>query len=653
MLCAMRFRAYLRWVAGVFLLLILTAHFTLRYAFNTPKFKAAATGFLHRATGRPANYDRIRCRLFPFSLEIGNPVLQEPDGHGEFASAPKITARLNLRAGEIAALGIEQPVIRIARHPDGSWNISDWFDQRPRTTPAAAAPAPPEKTSTRRAESPAAAASLIRRIEINNGRLEIGGLDSRQPQRVQTLRKVDFSIEDTSAAVPLQGRIRAQFGRSSTLEAELNAPPRQDYLKAPDRWPLTLRGQIHLGHPEDLGELWPALATPPLAGDAHFEIRGTPAEGGQLHLSVQVPPNLSGGLLEIAATLQAQFTLPAAAAEVQGEQDGPPAAPAAAEASAKELPFWQRLAAEGTLSSPRLAIGANILSNLFARWTLQEGRLLFEEIQARAYDGRLEARGDIQLGPAPIRWRLESFAGENLAVEKILAANAVEPLSAFSGRLHVQGRARGKHIGADALPAVLAEARLQLEPLQEICADGSRLDHFWQQLDHPLLKSLLPRLKPRIEEARQARGHVVTSRYETARARFVLQNAIVRLPEAELAQAGYRLTAAGSWRMADDHLQLTARLAIPPAETAAISGGRDLTAILPIEQGSLILPFYVRGPRRDPVIQPDFEQLFFRIRAPTSVPPAGTDGQNSAGSAASFSTLLQDLVPLLLPPNSK
>ena len=57
---------FLGWLAGVAILLLLTAHFTLRHALNTPKFKAAATGFIQRTTGRTAEYARIDYTLFPF-----------------------------------------------------------------------------------------------------------------------------------------------------------------------------------------------------------------------------------------------------------------------------------------------------------------------------------------------------------------------------------------------------------------------------------------------------------------------------------------------------------------------------------------------------------------------------------------------------------
>ena len=63
---------FMGWLAGVVLLLLITAHFTLRHALNTPKFKEAVTGFIQRTTGRTAEYARIDYTLFPFSLVVRN-----------------------------------------------------------------------------------------------------------------------------------------------------------------------------------------------------------------------------------------------------------------------------------------------------------------------------------------------------------------------------------------------------------------------------------------------------------------------------------------------------------------------------------------------------------------------------------------------------
>ena len=87
-----RFLRFLLWFVGTAIFLLATAHFTLRHLLNTPKFKAAATGFIERTTGRPADYGRIDYELFPFSLVVRNASLQERDGGPEFASIRSFSA---------------------------------------------------------------------------------------------------------------------------------------------------------------------------------------------------------------------------------------------------------------------------------------------------------------------------------------------------------------------------------------------------------------------------------------------------------------------------------------------------------------------------------------------------------------------------------
>ena len=92
------------WLAGVVIFLLITAHFTLRHALNTPKFKAAATGFIERVSGRAADYERIDYSLFPVSLVIRNAALKEKDRVRDFASIQSFSATIDIRTKEITKL---------------------------------------------------------------------------------------------------------------------------------------------------------------------------------------------------------------------------------------------------------------------------------------------------------------------------------------------------------------------------------------------------------------------------------------------------------------------------------------------------------------------------------------------------------------------
>ena len=72
---------------------------------------------------------------------------------------------------------------------------------------------------------------------------------------------------------------------------------------------------------------------------------------------------------------------------------------------------------------------------------------------------------------------------------------------------------------------------------------------------------------------------------------------------------GYRLDLAGPIWPFDDRLDLAAQLVASPAETAQLVGDQDLSALLPYEDGGLLVPLAVRGALSDPQAVPDLDRL--------------------------------------------
>lgn len=161
-----KFLHFIAWLAGLAIFLLLAAHFTLRHVLNTPKFKAAATGFIARAVGRTADYERIDYSLFPFSLVVRNASLKESDGTEDFASMEKFSAIVNFRTHEVTSLRLEKPSIRIVQRPDGTFNFSDLLppppaeaepgNEVPSTTAAGEAPAAEQASAPAQPSSPVA-----------------------------------------------------------------------------------------------------------------------------------------------------------------------------------------------------------------------------------------------------------------------------------------------------------------------------------------------------------------------------------------------------------------------------------------------------------------------------------------------------------------
>ena len=213
----------------------------------------------------------------------------------------------------------------------------------------------------------------------------------------------------------------------------------------------------------------------------------------------------------------------------------------------------------------------------------------------------------------------------------MLAAGDPGRFAGVSGTLHVTGNAKGHALAKTGIRAVEADARVRIDHLQTIGTGGSLMDQVWRQLDNPLLLKLVPRLKSKVAQARQSADIVTTSRYDEAAMTLSLRNGTATLSEARLAMPGYRLDLSGTIRPCDDQLDLAARLLASPAETALLTGGQDLSAYLPYENGGLAIPFFIRSPLQDPQIRPDLDRLLQNAVGGATVEDLGSQLIKSLG----------------------
>ena len=143
------------------------------------------------------------------------------------------------------------------------------------------------------------------------------------------------------------------------------------------------------------------------------------------------------------------------------------------------------------------------------------------------------------------------------------------------------------------------------------------MDQVWLQLDNPLLLKLVPRLEPKVEQAKLASETVTTSRYDEATATLSLRNGTASLSDARLSMPGYRLDLAGTILPFDDRLDLSAQLVASPEETMRLTDGKDLSAYLPYDNGGLLVPLSIQGPLQKPEVRPDLDRLLKNALAGT------------------------------------
>ena len=607
---------FLLWLAGTAIFLLATAHFTLRHLLNTPKFKAAATGFIERTTGRPADYGRIDYELFPFSLVVRNASLQERDGGPEFASIRSFSAAVDFRNKEISSLRIDRPTLRIVQRADGSYNFSDLISAPPAGT-ATAAGGPAQPPSGPRPEvQPTEPPFVLRRVQIDGARFEFIRQDAENGEESFTLSNLDFFLRDFAPDQPFRMEGRAAIGRSSSVQFELSGPAFADYADQPGAWPMNIRARLDVLDFADLKAFLPPDTLPFQSLEATLAVQGAIADHLDVQLDLRTP----------------------AATETQPLPDGfrfapPPCAPPpgtlALTETAALAPLLKHAQGKAEFTFLKIAYGSNLFEQGSVLAYLRDGVLTIPAARCSVYGGTIEARGNAQLLACPLSYQLERLAADHLAIGQALAANGLGDFAAISGTLHLEASASGQAVAEPAFRTLAADAKMRIENLQTVGTGGSLMDQVWLQLDNPLLLQLVPRVQAKVEQAKQAAATTTTSRYDTATATLALRDGIATLSDARLALPDYRLDAAGTILPFDDRLDLAAKLIASPAETAKLTDGKDRSAYLPYEDGGLMVPLAIRSPLHDPHVAPDLDLLLKNALA-------GATGDESA-------SLLDDL----------
>lgn len=619
-----KFLRFLLWLAGTAVFLLLTAHFTLRYLLNAPKFKAAARTRIERTTGRPAALGRIDYELFPFTLVVRDAALQEKDGAGEFASIRSFSAVVDFRNKEIAALRFEKPALRIVQNEDGSYNFSDLFasaPDEPSGAPAESTGGPARPPAGPRPEAkPAAPPLVIRWVDVADASFEFVRRDAAGEEAF-TLSDLNFNLENFAPDRPLKMRGRTAIGQSSGFQFELFGPPFAEYAARPGAWPATFHARLDVGDFADVRAFLPDGALPFQSLWATLNVNGALADKLDVLLNVRTSEATEARPVAAEIGLRAELALPPPVAahlfggaalpdelnSLRPPCERPPGAIALDDQPQLAL-LLKHLQGTFALDAPAVVYGKNRLENGRVRARLQDGTLAVTNAKIAAYGGAIEARGHVQLLGCPLTYRLESLTADKLEIGQALAANGLGEALAVSGTLHLEASASGHAVAEAGLDSVVADARARIDNLQTV-GGGSLMDPVWRQLDNPLLLQLVPRLQAKVDRAKQATTTTTTSRYETATATLALRNRVAALSDARLAMPGYRIDVAGAIHPFDDRLDLSGKVVASPEETAQLTGGKDRSDVLPYENGGLMIPFTVRGALSDPKARPDVDFL--------------------------------------------
>ncbi len=612
---------FLLWLAGVTVFLLVTAHFTLQHLLNTPDFKKTVTEFITRATGRAADYGRIEYQLFPFALRVQDAALKEADGQQDFASLQSFTVEVDFRRQNIRAVILEQPVVRIIQQADGTYNFTD-LGGGSTATPPVATPDAPEAPPAAPAGTAAPPLLVIDRVELRQARLEWTRREADGAEHTLTLSAMDIEFTDFSTARPLCANGHLSIGKQSSLEFTLTGPPPADHAAQPSGWPLDLTARLEIGDVADIQALLPEAEIPFSGLTVALRAQGSPADRLAVEVTADTPVTAPGMPAGVHAKLTADLRLPepvaahlltGAALPDAFKYNPPPCAAPPGTVALGESPLLalvlRHVEAQAQLTFTDLTVGANALGNGAADLLLHEGVLTIPTFTFAAHGGRVAIRGEVQLLDCPLAYQLTSLQADGLMLHNVLAANMEYAPPGLDGTVQLTAAAHGQAVGEQALATLVADLELHLTDLRNVGEGGSLADHVWRQLDQPLLLRLLPKLKAKVAAAQQTATRVTTNHYTEATATLALRDERIAVSKARLAAADYSLALRGTILPLADQLDLQATVRASPEETAQLTGGKDLSAFLPYEDGGLLVPLFIRGPLRKPVVMPDMDAL--------------------------------------------
>lgn len=623
-----RFLWFLLWVVGTSIFLLATAHFTLRHLLNTPKFKTAATGFIQRTTGRPAEYGRIDYKLFPFTLVVRDAALKEQDGASEFASIRAFSAAVDFRNKEITTLSFDRPTLRIVQNEDGTYNFSDLLPT-PSSEPAAPGePGAPTSDTDRPAAPPrpeaklAAPALAIRWVEVIDANFEFIRRDATADVESFTLSDINFTLRDFAADRPLRVEGRAAIGNSSAFQFMLTGPAFADYADRLSAWPAEFTALLDIRNFADVRVFLPPETLPFQSLGAKLNVDGAIADTLKFQLDVQTAEATETHPVAAEFTLTGSVSLPLpVAAHLLGGVElpesfhfsPPPCAPPPGTIALTQTPALalalKYLQAQATVSFPKIAYGQNSFEDGSISFVLHDGTADIPSAQCAAYGGLIDARGSVQLLTCPLAYRLDQLTVDKVEIAQALAANGFDAFAGISGALHLEASASGQGVAEPAIRALTANAQAHIDNLQNVGTGGSLMDQVWLELDNPILLQLVPRLQTKVAQAKQAATTTTTSRFTTATATLALRDGTATLDNVRLAMPGYRIDIAGSLHPFDNHLDLSGKVVASPEETAQLTGGKNRADVLPYEDGGLMIPFRVRGSLHKPRVRPDLDVL--------------------------------------------
>ena len=611
----------LRWVGigiGGVLALAVLATLALPALVNLERYRAILANRAGKALGREVALGTLRVSLWGgIGAEAKGIQIAQAAGFGSepFLTADALRVRvqlLPLLRGQVkvSTAVLERPRIRLMHTRDGRWSVEDLL--KPHPAPSLPKPAP---DAARPGKAPLLGGLLLSEVAVKGG--EIILLDQmRAPGIALTLTDLDLSLRQMAVSDPLEIRSRARIGSTGAGRIEttgriavgdpeapildvtvtlrdVDVGPWQAFLLDGSRTRFSgpLSGELRVTGPVTHAAFTGSLNLKPVAiqaGEAFRKAAGEEAslsfEGRREDQGVNFPKVILtlketkvDGSLQVPDLKTPRVTFTASSTKVDLDRllakPTPKKAwlrPAVAHAAVPSRPGGEaRTAGPGLTAQGRVSIGDLRYQGL--TWTAvqaevryQDGLVQLPEVRANFLNGKVTAKGEVDLRPRTPRISLTSRL-DNLATEPLVQAFIRGPWTlrstlSFDSSVNFVGFSLPEILGSAAGGGslLLKEGRLigykPLDRLSEVIA--------------PILASQGTRV--RLNEFEQVSGH------------YTLDKGVLRTRDLTLTKAEGSVTAVGSLGLLDSSLNfdVVAKLGRTTVE-AKVTGTTSQPIVVP------------------------------------------------------------------------
>lgn len=213
-------------IVGALIALVLIAIAIFSFAFNANRYRPEIESRLSQSLGRKVSIGNLGLSIFSGGISASNISISEDPGYGTqpFVQAKKLKVGVELmplifdKQLKIESLVLDDPEIRLLQNSAGKWNVSSIGANGS------------QKSTPEQPASGGAGALSINKLEVSNGRIDVGEADGKQ-QSYTDLNIKATGISNSSSfpfsvslAAPQGGKVSID-GKAGPLATNLEQTP--------------------------------------------------------------------------------------------------------------------------------------------------------------------------------------------------------------------------------------------------------------------------------------------------------------------------------------------------------------------------------------------------------------------------------------------